>query len=88
MIDNLMREIMCLAKRVEPDGEAVREWFFETPLSSHGQTARELMQLNRGDLVLAFLRRILRDTDRESEPSSQSHALRLVSVTIPHDVRR
>ncbi|MEO7065504.1 MAG: hypothetical protein ABI114_01220 [Rhodanobacter sp.] len=65
MSDDLMQEIMCLAKRVDPDATAVREWLFETPLLPHGKTALELMQANRGDAVIAFLKRILRDTGKE-----------------------
>lgn len=63
MSDNLMREIIDLADRVDPDPEAIREWFFETPLLPHGKTALELVQANRGDTVIAFLTRTLRDID-------------------------
>lgn len=68
MSDDLMHEIICLADRVDPDPEAVREWFFETPLFLHDKTAFELVQVDRGDAVMAFLRRILRDVDPYSKP--------------------
>ncbi len=68
MSDDLMYEIICLADRVDPDPEAVREWFFETPLLLHGKTALELVHAGQGAAVIAFLRRILRDIDLGSEP--------------------
>ncbi|MEO9078207.1 MAG: hypothetical protein ABI268_02745 [Rhodanobacter sp.] len=68
MSDHFMREIIGLADRVDPDPEAVWEWFFETPLLPHGKTARELVQADRGDAVVAFLTRTLRDID----PGSRS----------------
>ncbi|MEO7065559.1 MAG: hypothetical protein ABI114_01505 [Rhodanobacter sp.] len=70
MSDNLMREIIDLADRVDPNPEAIREWFFETPLVPHGKTALELVQADRGDAVIAFLTRTLRDIDPSSEPSA------------------
>lgn len=72
MIDELIYEIVCLADRVEPDADAVREWFFETPLFPYGNTARELVQANRGDAVIVFLKRILRDAERDAaSPASR-----------------
>jgi hypothetical protein len=70
MIDELIDEIFCLADHVEPDANAVREWFFETPLFPYGNTARELVQANRGDAVIAFLKRILRDAERDAASSA------------------
>lgn len=63
MSDDLMQEIMCLAEHIDPDAVAVREWFFETPLSPHGKTALELMQAHQGDAVIAFLERIICDEE-------------------------
>ena len=60
-------EIVALAVRIDPDRSAVREWFFETPLRTHGKTACELVQAGRSDVVVAFLEGILRDAGDEAD---------------------
>lgn len=73
MSNDLMYEIICLADRVEPDSEAVREWFFDIPLFPYSKTALELVHADLGDVVITFLRRILRDIDPDPKPLVSHH---------------
>ena len=64
-------EIIALAERVDPDRMAVWEWFLETPIRPHGKTAYELVQAGQGDVVIAFLQRILRDSGQVPGPPAK-----------------
>ncbi|WP_346949232.1 hypothetical protein [Dyella sp.] len=59
MSNSLLLHILALAEQVEPDREAIWEWFFRTPISPYGRTAYELGTDDRGDIVIAFLERVL-----------------------------
>lgn len=54
-------EILALAAHVDSSPEAIREWFFETPIQPYGKTAFELVRMGRGADVMAFLKRVARD---------------------------
>jgi hypothetical protein len=66
MSNSLLLRILALAERIEPDREAIWEWFFRTPISPYGRTAYELGQDDEGDAVIAFLERAI-------EASNTSH---------------
>ena len=59
-------EIMVLAARIDSSPEAIREWFFETPIQPHGKTAFELIRMGRGAEVMAFLKHAARDNRRDA----------------------
>jgi len=61
MSNSLLLRILALAERIEPDREAIWEWFFRTPISPY-----ELGQDDEGDAVIAFLERAI-------EASNTSH---------------
>ena len=59
---NLLPGIIALAERIEPDREAVAEWFREAPIHPHGKTAMQLVQAGQEGVVIAFLQWILADS--------------------------
>ena len=64
MSNHLLLHILALAERVEPDREAIWEWFFGTPIAPYGRTAYELGVSDRGDAVIAFLQRVIDDATK------------------------
>lgn len=60
MSNALLLRILALAERIEPDREAIWEWFFHTPIEPYGKTAYALGTDGQGDVVIAFLERALR----------------------------
>lgn len=71
---NATLDIIALARRVDPNLAAVREWFFETPISPYGKTAFELTRAGRTDAVVAFLTRVLHDSAAASRLSDGTPA--------------
>jgi len=61
MSNSLLLHILALAERIEPDREAIWEWFFRTPISPYGKTAYELGSSDQGNAVIAFLESVLGD---------------------------
>ncbi|MGO4703249.1 hypothetical protein [Dyella sp. 2RAB6] len=75
MSNSLLLHILALAERIEPDREAIWEWFFRTPITPFGKTAYELGIDDQGDAVLAFLERAVDDAvrliDGPAQPATQ-----------------
>jgi len=74
----LLPEIIVLAECIEPDREAVWEWFRESPIHPHGKTAMQLVQAGQGSAVIAFLQRILADSGSASGISGKPPAVGVV----------
>lgn len=51
--------VLRLAAAIEPDAEAMMDWYVQTPIAELGHlTARKLVGLGRADAVIAFLQSI------------------------------
>ncbi|MGH8158089.1 MAG: hypothetical protein ACREPQ_08215 [Rhodanobacter sp.] len=64
MSNGIIRRIVTLAERLEPDREVIWDWLFHTQIETlGGHTAMELIFAYRGEQVITLLETALREEE-------------------------
>ncbi|TCV92706.1 hypothetical protein EC912_10644 [Luteibacter rhizovicinus] len=67
MGQGIVRRIVTLAERLEPDRNAIWDWLFHAQIETLGsRTAMELIFTDQGERVVALLEHALRDEEGAS----------------------
>jgi hypothetical protein len=85
MSQGIVRRIFSLARRLEPDRQAIWDWLYHTQIDTlGGLTPMELIFIDRGEQVIALLERALGDEEAGAAATATQRLLRAYRIELIH----